>query len=640
VCAAYKGIGGLLNVMKVTKAINFEDIRKKIKITKVVLKDGTEYLQDNLTASIEADTDLVVHSNFQEVLAESFKALCPECQEKNLVNSKNCARCQTVLPDLPIDPDQNDNKNFTLVFDHDGLDHVVFRNPTLFARLQIVSEQHQAFKKSKSPVKASDLYQLYPKISDTTQWKFSYRDWDTYNEFIDIIKPHFEAEREKIADILVKNKGLMWDHLSLYFSPGARLVAKDWDRDCLLGAICKSIKTNVTMFGNYFSITYECIQTSDAGFFVQTFAQNISEYSGVKSLDDLPCKLLTDDEYQVLLERGKKFAEFGKDPKHLFYKGPMLYKQWMGMERKHIDSRIMVDVVSFNRSNANYQIFQYRANSQRPGEKYEKVREEDYWRCCPTVPAFCLTTMRWGEVMVEKLEEIKFNENALDRLVLPQERKDIIKALISHPPQFQDIVEGKSQGRIFLLHGPPGVGKTSSAEAVAEVLKLPLYKFTSGQLGVQPSELDTRLRDRLMIADRWKAIILLDEADIYLERRKDSDVLRNAMVSIFLNLLEYHQGVLFLTTNRVNCFDDAFQSRINLTLNYEEFDTEIREKVWLKQLTSAGLDLKPETQWLTHNMNGRQIGNCIRMAMSIAMSKAEKVSNDHLETAMRYGTNA
>ena len=43
-----------------------------------------------------------------------------------------------------------------------------------------------------------------------------------------------------------------------------------------------------------------------------------------------------------------------------------------------------------------------------------------------------------------------------------------------------------------------------------------------------------------------------------LEKRTENDVKRNAMVGIFLRLLEYHQGVLFLTTNRVKCFGTPF----------------------------------------------------------------------------------
>jgi hypothetical protein len=54
------------------------------------------------------------------------------------------------------------------------------------------------------------------------------------------------------------------------------------------------------------------------------------------------------------------------------------------------------------------------------------------------------------------------------------------------------------------------------------------------------------LREILEIASVWDAVVLIDEADIFLEKRTEEDIKRNALVGIFLRLLEYHQGVLFL----------------------------------------------------------------------------------------------
>jgi len=51
------------------------------------------------------------------------------------------------------------------------------------------------------------------------------------------------------------------------------------------------------------------------------------------------------------------------------------------------------------------------------------------------------------------------------------------------------------------------------------------------------------------------------------------------MVGIFLRLLEYHQGVLFLTTNRVKSFDSAFHSRISVALKYPDLDVAQRQQV-------------------------------------------------------------
>merc|ERR1711939_202393 len=79
---------------------------------------------------------------------------------------------------------------------------------------------------------------------------------------------------------------------------------------------------------------------------------------------------------------------------------------------------------------------------------------------------------------------------------------------------------------------------------------------------------------------RWNALLLLDEADIFLEQRSLHELERNKLVSIFLRVLEYYEGIMFLTTNRVNTFDTAFQSRIHISLNYPDLSLDSRKAIW------------------------------------------------------------
>ena len=48
----------------------------------------------------------------------------------------------------------------------------------------------------------------------------------------------------------------------------------------------------------------------------------------------------------------------------------------------------------------------------------------------------------------------------------------------------------------------------------------------------------------------------------------------------FLRAMETCQSILFLTTNRVGSFDDAFISRIHISLYYPDFSEADRKKVW------------------------------------------------------------
>lgn len=157
-----------------------------------------------------------------------------------------------------------------------------------------------------------------------------------------------------------------------------------------------------------------------------------------------------------------------------------------------------------------------------------------------------------------------WSDEPFDSLVLGQKQKELIHALVkqhsARSEHFDDVVRGKGKGLVGLLSGNPGCGKTLTAEAVAEVLHQPLYVASAGELGTGPEDLDRRLGRILELAQTWNAVLLLDEAEVFLQKRDTADVTRNALVSIFLRQLEYYQGVLIMTTNLVAYCDPAFES--------------------------------------------------------------------------------
>jgi hypothetical protein len=61
----------------------------------------------------------------------------------------------------------------------------------------------------------------------------------------------------------------------------------------------------------------------------------------------------------------------------------------------------------------------------------------------------------------------------------------------------------------------------------------------AGDLGNDAEHLKHRLSEITSLAHKWKAVILLDEADMYLEQRSFQNIRRNGLVSIFLRHLEY-----------------------------------------------------------------------------------------------------
>jgi SpoVK/Ycf46/Vps4 family AAA+-type ATPase len=98
-------------------------------------------------------------------------------------------------------------------------------------------------------------------------------------------------------------------------------------------------------------------------------------------------------------------------------------------------------------------------------------------------------------------------------------------------PVDQDLVRGKGSGLFILLHGVPGVGKTATAEAVAQANKKPLFTITCGDLGLTPEAVDSKLNEVFRLAHLWDCVLLLDEADVFLARRDTYNLQRNALVS-------------------------------------------------------------------------------------------------------------
>lgn len=375
----------------------------------------------------------------------------------------------------------------------------------------------------------------------------------------------------------------------------------------------------------------------------------IKQYKGVKYLYDLPVfpiKYLPqkDELLASLLARGKKFVSL-KGQNFKTYNGICHTLDHCRPLPVHVDSRIMIDTATFNRINPDFSVdVQSIASELVDGE----LTDEHLILLTNKIGVFSFQNKTFYHGKIENVHPIAFNEKVFDQLVLPQKQKELIRVLVQNHQSksgdtgFDDFVEGKGKGLVSVLHGPPGVGKTMTAEAVAEFTKRPLYIVTSGELGADPSEMEREMERVLDLAMTFRAVLLIDEADVFLEQRTMNDLIRNALVSIFLRQLEYYQGILFLTTNRVGTFDDAFHSRIHISLHYTHLSLDAREKVW-RNFAASMLTRNPDCLALNEedykklaqtNLNGRQIKNIFRTCQALAADKGEPICMEHMNTVL------
>lgn len=173
------------------------------------------------------------------------------------------------------------------------------------------------------------------------------------------------------------------------------------------------------------------------------------------------------------------------------------------------------------------------------------------------------------------------------------------------------------------------MGKTLIAapqeECFAGWSKTPLYAVTSGDIGTEASAADEASRKVFELAKAWNTILFLDEADVFLTRRNNTDLVRNSFVSIFLRRIKYYKGVLILTTNRVSDFDPAFESRIRLKV-YDNLTPQQRTNIWKSFLPPRKGQDGREEEWddavftllAREKVNGREIRNMVANALALA----------------------
>ncbi|KAK2728938.1 AAA family [Colletotrichum kahawae] len=284
--------------------------------------------------------------------------------------------------------------------------------------------------------------------------------------------------------------------------------------------------------------------------------------------------------------------------------------------------------------------------------------------CVPHVMGFNLKEKTWENFEVDRIHDIEWNTKPFESLVLPEGYKELILAFVEsqvkEKDNFDDVINGKGGGLVALLAGAPGVGKTLTAESVAEKIRAPLFKMELGEyneddsddpgttryhhrrpggrrvaVGVQHKRGD--IAEAFELAARWGAVLLIDECDAYLEQRSDTSSQRNRLVSRFLRELEYYPSLLFLTTNREKALDPAVHSRVHLTINYPALDEPSRQKVWTTFLGKTGSELSDgELEALSRiEVDGRKIRNIVKTASIMARRDGRSVGFDDIKKVMR-----
>jgi hypothetical protein len=309
---------------------------------------------------------------------------------------------------------------------------------------------------------------------------------------------------------------------------------------------------------------------------------------------------------------------------------PRTYVEELQMVREGQRTRVVVDVFyedpSTERDSDRYVIAWFWAN----GEETEEQPEIDI-PVHPYLAIFDMSKHTRLRAHIGYLTPYEYAGDLDEKLILPSPMKALVRMLIERKAgAFQDIVKGKAGGAVILLAGPPGVGKTLTAEVYAESEQRALYSVQCSQLGTKADELEDELVKVFARAARWRAVLLLDEADVYVHER-GRDLQQNAIVGVFLRVLEYQDTVLFLTTNRPDDVDDAIASRCVARLSYPRPSALEQKQIWRVLATAANARITDSTIEMlverNSELSGRDIKNLLKLALLMEPEKELTLAN-------------
>ncbi|KAI3323398.1 hypothetical protein HD806DRAFT_535223 [Xylariaceae sp. AK1471] len=273
------------------------------------------------------------------------------------------------------------------------------------------------------------------------------------------------------------------------------------------------------------------------------------------------------------------------------------------------------------------------------GIKDKSFCSDQYLICPPRVLGYHLMEKKWVELQVTRVANIEKSQfaDAFAKLQLSEKKKVLIRDLVkghtndkipdNETPRnrMNDLTKGKGEGLVILLH-----------ESIAQATEKPLFPIGVGDVTTDPSLVEKRLEQLFELAEAWQAVMLFDEADVFLESRAaTTDVTRVGLVSVLLRVLEYYQGILILTTNRIRSFDIAVQSRINLAVKFEDLTEKQKKNIFRNLVLQLDhnyvenrstllkwMDEDEDTSVSFSKLNGRQVRNIVFSAASLAGNRS------------------
>ena len=196
----------------------------------------------------------------------------------------------------------------------------------------------------------------------------------------------------------------------------------------------------------------------------------------------------------------------------------------------------------------------------------------------------------------------------------------------------------------LLISGPPGTGKTMTANAIAGELNLALYQVNlSNIVDKYIGETEKNLEKVFDYAERSNSVLFFDEADALFgtrsEVRDSKDRYANAEISYLLQRIEAYDGIVILATNIKGNIDPAFMRRIRYVVHFENPDEDMRREIWKNLLTEDVPHEDIDVDYLAaqfDDFTGSVIKTVFLNACAYATDNNEILAMKHLVYAVKH----
>ena len=214
-------------------------------------------------------------------------------------------------------------------------------------------------------------------------------------------------------------------------------------------------------------------------------------------------------------------------------------------------------------------------------------------------------------------------------LVFPEQTQSSVNDVVVEYRASAQLAEaGLSPRRKLLFWGPPGCGKTATAQWLAAELGMPcgivrLASLITSYVG----ETGANLQRVLHMAEQTPMVLLLDEADaIAKSRDAENDVgeMRRVVNALLqgLDAFNSRHSIVILASNHTYLFDDALWRRFDDVVEFP-LPTQTERLKLLRNLTS-GLRLNGSLPTLAKHLSGRSYAEIERAVFEVAKASVLK----------------